>query len=258
MHSTFNNITNFINVRKNIISLSHDKKYLSPNSIIISGISHKNIESININDKKIIINETSFDKKDLKIYKSSIKFKINEQESIISRIETFIKKNVLEFNPLSLAFLIKPKLEENFETRFQRAFVKHTKSAWNEIENENILQGITKMKGSGIGLTPSGDDFIAGMLYALVLIEKINNTDTSKIRKSIYEAAISNNDISRNMLCYASIGAYFKQFKDLQTAFINNDRNTKDYLINLIKIGETSGSDMLTGFYLILKNKQIL
>ena len=55
------------------------------------------------------------------------------------------------------------------------------------------------------------------------------------------------------MLFYASKGAYFKQFKDLQTAFINNDRTTKDYLINLIEIGETSGSDMLTGFYLILK-----
>ncbi len=253
MHSTFENISNFINKEKNIISIAHDEKYLSPNSILISGISHKNVALIVINKKDVVVENTCFNKAELKTYNSLIHLNISEQEGIIQRIETFIKKNISEFNPLSLAFLMKPELERNFETRFQRAFVKHTKSAWNEIENENLLQGITKMKGSGIGLTPSGDDFIAGMLYALVLIEKINNTDTSKIRKLIYEAAISNNHISRNMLFHASIGAYFKQFKDLQKAFINNDSKIKDYLVNLIEIGETSGSDMLTGYFLALK-----
>ncbi len=122
----------------------------------------------------------------------------------------------------------------------------------------NLLQGIKKMKGSGVGLTPSGDDFITGMLYAIFLLEKINKKDYNELRNKIYEKAKSNNDISRNMIFHASKGLYFKQFKDLQTAFINNDKNIKQFLKNLIDIGETSGSDMLTGFYLTLKNKIIL
>ncbi len=91
------------------------------------------------------------------------------------------------------------------------------------------------------------------MLYSLIFTEKIKKTDTTKIRKSIYKAATSKNNISRTMLYHAYKGAYFKQFKDLMNAFINNDKNIKQYFKNLIAIGETSGSDMLTGFYLGLK-----
>ncbi|MCF6364974.1 MAG: DUF2877 domain-containing protein [Bacteroidales bacterium] len=252
-HSIFNNITNFINDEKNIVSLADDEKYLSPNSIIISGGSHKNVTSIIINSEEIIIDKKSFNKKELKKYNASIDFKNSEFKSIIKRAEIIIKENISEFNPLSLAFLIEEKLEQNFETRFQKAFVKHIKSAWKEIEKGKIISGVKKVKGSGMGLTPSGDDFITGILYAVILIGESKNIDTSKIRKIIYEAARSNNEISRNMIYHASIGAYFKQFKDLQIALINNDKNIKDYLINLIEIGETSGSDMLTGFFLSLK-----
>lgn len=253
MHSTFDNISNFINKEKDIISIAHDEKYLSPNSILISGISHKDVVLIVINKKDVVVDNTCFNKAELKTYNSLTQLNIAEQEGIIQRIETFIKKNISEFNPLSLAFLMKPELEENFETRFQKAFVKQIKLAWKEISEGNLLQGIKKIKGAGMGLTPGGDDFITGMLYALFLIDKTENKDTSKLRKSIYEAAISNNDISRNMIYHASRGAYFKQFKELQIAFINNDKYVKDYLIKLIKIGETSGSDMLTGYFLCLK-----
>ena len=154
---------------------------------------------------------------------------------------------------MSLAFLIDPRFENNFETSFQKAYVKHIRTAWEDIKNGKLIQGVKKIKGSGFGLTPGGDDFIAGMLYALILTEKIQKRDAGKIRKSIYDAAKGKNDISRTMLYHAYKGAYFKQFKDLINAFINNDKNIKQYFKNLIATGETSGSDMLTGFCLGLK-----
>ena len=46
LHSTFGNISNFIDKEKNIVSVAHDEKYLSPNSIIISGTSHKDVALI--------------------------------------------------------------------------------------------------------------------------------------------------------------------------------------------------------------------
>ena len=78
-------------------------------------------------------------------------------------------------------------------------------------------------------------------------------TDTTKIRQSIYEAAAGKNDISRTMLYHAYKGAYFKQFKDLQNDFINENNEILNSLKNLIAVGETSGSDMLVGFLLSLK-----
>ena len=226
---------------------------MSPNSILISGVSHKKIQSLIINEEIIIINKLTFNKNELNKYDSKINSKTLNKEKTLNTIVLFIKKNISEFNPLSLAFLVEPKFETNFKTSFQKAYVKYIRTAWKDIKDGKLIQGINKIKGAGFGLTPGGDDFIAGMLYALILTEKIQKKDTEKIRKSIFEAASGKNDISRTMLYHAYKGAYFKQFKDLINAFINNDKNIKQYFKNLISIGETSGSDMLVGFLLSLK-----
>jgi len=52
------------------------------------------------------------------------------------------------------------------------------------------------------------------------------------------------------MIFHATKGLYFKQFKDFQEALIMKDENLKQKFNNLINIGETSGSDMITGYYL--------
>lgn len=253
MHSTFNNITNFINEYKNIISIAHNDNYLSPNSILISDLSHKKVQSIIINVESIKINNLTFKKNKLKTYDSTIKSIIEDPVKILNTVESFIMKNISELNSLSLAFLIDPKFENNFKTSFQKAYVKYIRTAWEEIKTGKLIQGVKKIKGSGLGLTPGGDDLITGMLYALILIEKIKISDTTKIRQSIYEAAAGKNDISRTMLYHANKGAYFKQFKELQNALINKNNETIYYLKNLIAVGETSGSDMLVGFLLSLK-----
>ncbi|NPA45498.1 MAG: DUF2877 domain-containing protein, partial [Chlorobi bacterium] len=183
-----------------------------------------------------------------------INFKNKDLKGDLEFTISFIEENINKLNPLSVAFLINNKFEDEFKTRFQRAFVKHIKSAWYEILKGEFFEGIKKMKGSGHGLTPSGDDFITGMLYALNLIQEINKKDTTDLRNKIYEASKTNNDISRNMIFHASKELYFKQFKDFQEALLKKDKNIEQKFENLINIGETSGSDMITGYYLTLIN----
>lgn len=134
--------------------------------------------------------------------------------------------------------------------------MKHIKSAWHEILKGGLLDGIKKMKGSGHGLTPSGDDFITGMLYALNLLQEVNAKDMSELKNKIYETSKTTNDISRNMIFHAKKALYFKQFKDFQTALLNKEKNIKQGFLNLINIGDTSGSDMITGYFLTLKNRK--
>ena len=164
LHSTFNNISNFINEEKNIVSIAQNEKYLIPNSIIISETLHKNIKSVIVRKDEIIISEQSFNKADLRIYNSEVSYAKELDKTILNNIFSFIEDNTSELNPLSLVFLINLKFEDAFETRFKKAFVKHIKLAWNKIKEGNLLGGIQKMKSSEIGLMPSGDDFITRML----------------------------------------------------------------------------------------------
>ncbi len=219
---------------------------------------HKDVSFIEINKNEIIIGDEVFKFNTLKKYNSKINFKNEDLKGKLTLTISFIEKNVNKLNPLSVAFLINNKFEDEFKTRFQKAFVKHIKSAWYEILKGEFFEGIKKMKGSGHGLTPSGDDFITGMLYALNLIPEINKKDTIELRNEIYEVSKTNNDISRNMIFHASKGLYFKQFKNFQEALIMKDENLIQKFKSLINIGETSGSDMITGYYLMLKNASII
>jgi len=258
LHSTFDNISNFINKNGNIISISYEEKYLSPNSIIISGILHKDVSFIEIDKNEIIINDKVLKYNGLRKYNSKINYENVELKDNLNFTISFIEENINKLNLLSIAFLINEKLEDEFKTGFQKAFVKHIKSAWYKIHKGDFFEGVKKMKGSGHGLTPSGDDFITGMLYALVLIQEIQEKDTTELRNKIYKASKTNNDISRNMIFHASKGLYFKQFKDFQEGLIDKDKNIKQKFENLISIGETSGSDMITGYFLMLKNASMI
>jgi hypothetical protein len=253
-HSTFKNISNFINSDKKLISISHKKKYLSPNSIIISENIHQKINEI-INKKyEIIINNERINKKNIKKYNSEIKIKkIDNFQHIYEEITDKIFLRLNKLKDESLVFLIDNESEHKFKSKFHTAYIEYIKFAWNEIKNGNLTEGIKKIKGSGKGLTPAGDDFICGMLYAINVIGQLKKVDTLKLRNEIYKAAESNNDISRTMIYHASVGAYFNKFKNFQFALFNDQKKIDKYIDTLIKTGETSGSDMLTGYYLCLK-----
>jgi len=177
---------------------------------------HKNIKTIIVKKDVLIINEQNLNSKELNVFNSKINFLEELNETILNNICSIIEENISMLNVLSLAFLINPEFEDAFETRFEKAFIKHIKLAWAKIYKGDLIDGVKKIKGSGVGLTPSGDDFITGMLYALFLLEKIDKKSRSKQRNEIYDASKSNNNISRNMIFHASKGLYFKQFKDLK------------------------------------------
>ncbi|MCP4153154.1 MAG: DUF2877 domain-containing protein, partial [bacterium] len=72
-----------------------------------------------------------------------------------------------------------------FTGAFDRAFYENAKAAVDDIyPGRQYLRGIKRIKGTGFGLTPSGDDFIAGFLVALNVLQWLypqENQGTEKI-----------------------------------------------------------------------------
>jgi len=201
-----------------------------------------------LNSIILFLNIKSFFLNEIEQYNSFFEYKNLKNIDLKTKILKFEGDFLSKFNPKSLAFLLDKKFEANFESSFDNAFIKYIKSAYNEIFFDDFYEGIKKIKGAGFGLTPSGDDFIAGMLYAYDVLKHFSETEIDVNFDKIREIATGKNPISNSLIYYASKGAYYKRFKDFQEAFLYNEKKLDKAFNNLLEIGETSSSDMLTGY----------
>jgi hypothetical protein len=104
------------------------------------------------------------------------------------------------------------------------------------------LSELTKgLLGIGYGLTPSGDDFILGIIAALSL----QGRDMSRLRTAIEEYE---NPFSRTILEDACEGCFSEPLLALMNC-ISSERDPRDAVGALLRVGSTSGHDTLAGIY---------
>ncbi|MBU4562281.1 DUF2877 domain-containing protein, partial [bacterium] len=144
---------------------------------------------------------------------------------------------------------------------FDKNFLKRIKGGVYNIFNNKLINGIKKVKGIGFGLTPSGDDFIAGFLIALYVIDNIYNYDVKfkELRETIYRISKSENLLSNSFLSLSKDGFLFDRIKKLIISILNeSEQKIFNRTKNLLSIGDTSGSDLGVGFLLTIKKGGIL
>ncbi|OPZ99258.1 MAG: hypothetical protein BWY70_01019 [Bacteroidetes bacterium ADurb.Bin408] len=123
----------------------------------------------------------------------------------------------------------------------------------------DLLKCVNKMKWRGYGLTPSGDDFIAGVLFGLNMLSFYNNKDFKNISTAIFQSAVSKNIYSNNMLRWAYYGKYFKRLKDFIAVLLTCSLpEVKPVFEALISVGATSGADILCGFMSVILKRPLL
>ncbi|MCK4338726.1 MAG: DUF2877 domain-containing protein [Candidatus Cloacimonetes bacterium] len=255
VHSRFNRVINFENNSKLVYLVNKDIG-AGPINIVIEGFNFQKIISLAINGESIFINNIKLMVKENIKYNSKIFFKDINIQKFRTNLNILESSLLCLFPQKSLAFLIEKKREINFSSGFEREFVKKIKAGVNEIHNGNLIKGIKMFKGSGFGFTPSGDDFITGLLLALYINQEINSKDLSRTRNMVYEAAIGNNLISNTFLYFAKEGLFFERFKNFVLSLLYEGENRiYEYTRTLLTIGETSGADMLIGFLFTLKKE---
>ena len=111
---------------------------------------------------------------------------------------------------------------------------------------------VTKLLGLGDGLTPSGDDFLAGMLFAMHFAQIVYG------QKCVYLPAIigtvlqnmtwRTNQISRHFLRYATEGLWGRATEQFMLALFGNDGDTLySAAEKKMSYGATSGIDEMSG-----------
>jgi hypothetical protein len=109
----------------------------------------------------------------------------------------------------------------------------------------------SSLAGLGPGLTPAGDDFIAGVLLALALIrQQRGDAALNEIATLLVEtAAPRTHEISSAYLRAAYDGQVGERWHPLLAALSAGDgTQIAAAAVPVLATGETSGADMLTGF----------
>jgi len=115
----------------------------------------------------------------------------------------------------------------------------------------NISDGtklVSRLAGLGQGLTPAGDDFIMGALYATWIIHPLEVS--SKLAKEVAEAAAPlTTSLSAAWIRSVGMGEAGEAWHDLFDSLVSSDNlRIQESVDNILGIGETSGADALAGF----------
>lgn len=117
-------------------------------------------------------------------------------------------------------------------------------------ETKAAAAALVRLTGLGIGLTPSGDDFLCGALAGLILTNSWNLPFTTALRQEIYAHLQDTNDISRAFLACALERQFSLPVVSLgkSSGAVTSD----EILTSFSKIGHSSGIDTLCGIYYTL------
>ena len=196
-------------------------------------------------DKKIFIDDFCFD------YKNAGKIKtkreiLNVSENIEENFLIFedIIKPYLKKSPLFCEGIIKKKADEGFKKLYV-----------------NYIEGFKSLIGLGIGLTPSCDDVISGILAYFHLCGK--NYDFNLYLKEYLEryGDASTTFVSKNLLYDVANGCINDSVYNVICAILKNKNDIKKCTLNLIDYGHSSGIETLWGIlkgYKITKNKELI
>jgi len=248
LHSTFEKVKNFVSSDR-LISVVSSQVGAGPNLIISDYFLTRSFKQITVKDNKLFFGEFEYDFDNGIKYSSNLHIQKIDYDFFryVSEIPQRYS-DLLDFD--SLFFLLKEKYFP--KTVFQKNFFQYAYDNTRDLSIENISNVVAKMKGLGIGLTPSGDDFNAGIIYALHIIKIFIKKDLSDIIETCYQNSLGKNKISNAFLYYSYKNMYFSDFKN----FLNNlgKYECGYYLQKLLSHGHTSGSDLLAGFILTIKN----
>lgn len=120
-------------------------------------------------------------------------------------------------------------------------------------DTSSLKTGAASLAGLGVGLTPTGDDFLMGVMYGLQATKP--SIEAEEISTLMYEVASGRTtSLSAAWLKAASLGEAAEKWHELVRAVLaNQTEDIQQAIQQVIDTGETSGADALTGFVQVLK-----
>lgn len=113
----------------------------------------------------------------------------------------------------------------------------------------STVDAVRSLRGLGLGLTPAGDDFLAGMLASYSVLEKMDGVFRTDKKKMILEHALGGNALSNAFLRAAAVGSFSYRQQVFFEACVNGTQAEQARAAqDIVAIGASSGADFAVGF----------
>lgn len=167
-----------------------------------------------------------------------------------------VRRNTLELARLlaarapqkSLAFIFSPALEKDFSRVFEKHLLARFKKAIGYFKAGDYRAGTRTMRGLGAGLTPSGDDFLSGMLAGFNYAVLNLRADVIRKLEVVYSNAAGKNLLSNSFLRASYEGKVNAKIGRLMRSLsVKGGKDLASAAAAAFKSGHTSGADFCAG-----------
>ncbi len=253
VHSRFHRTVNFTDGWRLITVLSRGMD-AGPMNVVVKGFDSARAEALQVERGAVTLDGVCLPFDDRLVYLSGIRLDHRDRRRVRGGTAS-LGAFLVQFSPeKSLAFLLDYERLWSLNEGFERNLGRHMSQCVKDILYWNRMRGVERLKGCGIGLTPAGDDFIAGFLLGLNVLGLLGVGDWSETRRGVLETALSGNTLTDTSLYLAHEGRVFESMKLLIAALAKG--SAADIRLSadrLLAIGATSGADLGVGFYLTLR-----
>ena len=248
LHSRFEHCLNFVN-GDSLVALVDETVGNGPFNIVTSASVWGSADSLRVTDRWIAMDGVEIPTVHVARYSSALTLPAPPAHTTLRRHLNLLEQVVIaDSPPRSLAFLLGGAPVARPHDAFERAFRDRCRRGLDLLSLGDLAGAADTFRGTGYGLTPSGDDFLCGLLVASHLAQAVDGNDRSTMREIIHRVARGGNLLSNSFLRAAYQGWLHEPVKRLILALTGADDSalvqaTRQALAR----GETSGSDMAVG-----------
>lgn len=268
LHSIFNSSIN-LKVNNVLVNISNNNIILPPYGIVLKNEDFRIVKqqledkqpNFSINSSEISISNIKIDlvgvykKYESKIIKSNKKILNPNIDRLVQKVISFQKKNGfnIDNNDIIEIVLGKNNLnKQNLENASVIDFTNKLRSLENFFIYEEDNTALKYFIGRGMGLTPSGDDFLVGMMSVFSLYD-VFKENIVNIRNFILEnKGIYTNDISEQFLILATQNKFSTNIILLLNS-LEAKNSDSEAINNVLSYGGTSGVDIILGIIFGIK-----
>jgi hypothetical protein len=253
VHSRFRRAVNFID-GGHLVTLVSRGMDAGPVNIVMDGLDTWSVHSLVIEEGAVLIDGAAHAFSDERVYISAMRLRRCKADAFLISLG-HLGAALIEHSPReSIAFLLDEGRLFDLRAGFERNLARHVWSCVRDILYWDRLRGVERLRGCGIGLTPSGDDFIAGFLIGLNVLELLGSNEWSTTRYRVLESARGGNPFTDALLYLAEEGRVTQSIKGLISSLDSSDaREIRRCAERLLHVGGTSGADTAAGFYMTVR-----
>lgn len=244
VHSTFEHAVNFIGLNDWIITVLPESYCIGPQGIILRHEEFLKLKSIELNKVEFLDFRKFISLKDAetvprKVADDTIPIDMSKVKANKEYLGKLLQESGNKSGLLG---------QTNIYGKYAEPILKEFDSLFIGRRYKEAGQKLFELVGLGPGLTPSGDDFIIGVMASFKFYRMNEEIFKEITEPIIHKAKSRTNIISYNMLRQGASGGFLEWIEDMALSVLyKNTEDIEKAFINMMKIGSSSGSDISAG-----------